>query len=104
MCSSDLEHGVRIALVDRVVLHVADDPDARAGRRVVAASIIDFKTDRPGDGGEADLEGFRERHATQLRTYAGAIGDRYGLDPSRISISLIRVDDRKVVAVSPDGG
>ena len=98
------EHGVRIGLVDRVVLHVADDPDVRSGRRVVAASIIDFKTDRPGDGGEADLDGFRERHATQLRTYAGAIGDRYGLDPSRISISLIRVDDRKVVALSPDGG
>ena len=34
-----------------------------------------------------------------MRTYAAAIRDRYDLDPARIRVSLIRVDDGAVVEV-----
>ena len=98
------KEGVRLGVVDRLVLHLgADTPDeASEVPEVVGASIIDFKTDRPGDGSSSDLDAFRARHRSQMNSYAVAIGDRYGLDPSRIRLSLIRVDDGVVVEV-PQG-
>ena len=93
--------GVRLGVVDRLVLQLAS-PAAATGSEVpevVGASIIDFKTDRPGDGSPGDLEAFRSRHLEQMRTYAAAIRDRYALDPARIRVSLIRVDDGAVVGV-----
>ena len=74
---------------DRVVLPWPTSP-TRAGRRVVAASIIDFKmivvtvARRISTVSTAGV-----RPAPDVR---GRVGDRYGLDSSRISISLIRVD------------
>ncbi|MCP4836747.1 MAG: UvrD-helicase domain-containing protein [Phycisphaera sp.] len=94
------DDGVRIGVVDRLVLHLAATEEATAGPTVIGASIIDFKTDRPGDGSGADHEAFAGRHRDQVRVYASAIGDRYGLDPSRIRVSLIRVDDGAIVDIA----
>ena len=102
-------HGVQTGFIDRLVLHldgpsVAGDPPPK----VVGASIIDFKTDRPdpgvAGGPDAELAGFLERHRGQMNAYRAVIAERYGLDPSRISVSLIRVDDARIVEVPPPEG
>ena len=92
--------GVRLGVVDRLLLRLdAATVGADQGPTVLEASIIDFKTDRPGDGSSADLDGFLDRHRDQMGTYAQAIGERYGLDPARIRVFLLRVDDGAVVEV-----
>ena len=93
------DDGVRIGVVDRLVLQLAAADEATSSPTVIGASIIDFKTDRPGDGSGADHEAFAGRHRDQVRVYASAIGDRYGLDPSRIRVSLVRVDDGAIVDI-----
>ena len=91
--------GVQVGLIDRLVLHLDRQPGSTADGppRVIAASIIDFKTDRPGDGSAVDAEGFLKRHRSQLESYRAGIQARYELDESRIRSSLIRIDDGLVV-------
>ena len=92
--------GVQVGLIDRLVLHLDPVEEGAAGRdscRVMAASIIDFKTDAPGDGSPTDLAAFLERHRPQMESYRQAIEARYDLERSRIRGSLIRVDDGAVV-------
>ena len=100
------DQGVRLGVVDRLVLRLGSEASVAGseGPEVIGASIIDFKTDRPGDGSPADLEAFRSRHRSQMRTYSAAIGERYDLDPAEIRVSLIRVDDGVVVDLPGDLG
>ena len=94
-------HGVQVGLIDRLVLHLDRPPvppvTGSPGPTVIGASIIDFKTDRPGDGSGPDREAFLERHRSQLESYRSGIEHRYGLEGSRIRGSLIRIDDGLVV-------
>jgi len=84
--------GVRIGIIDRLLLRLGPAPEDGIPK-VIGASIIDFKTDRPGDGFEIDQTEFLARHDVQLRVYRAAIQDRYGLDPAKVRVCLIRVDD-----------
>ena len=90
--------GVRLGVLDRLLLQLDSDGSSDMPR-VVGASIIDFKTDRPGDGGSEELEAFRNRHRDQMSIYALAVAERYELDPTRIQGFLVRVDDGVVVEV-----
>jgi hypothetical protein len=92
--------GVRIGIIDRLVLRLG--PAAEDGiPKVIGASIIDFKTDRPGDGSEIDQTEFLARHDDQVKVYRAAIQDRYGLDPGRVRACLIRVDDALEMVIPP---
>ena len=94
---------VRLGIIDRLVLEL----DGNLGEgttsppSIVGASIVDFKTDRPGDGSSIDLAAFLEGHREQLEAYRAAIAARYRLDPARIRVSLIRVVDARVVDLPP---
>ena len=44
---------------------------------------------------------FLDRHEGQMNDYRAVVAARYGLDPTRISVSLIRVEDAAVVEVPP---
>lgn len=96
--------GVQTGFIDRLVLRLDRDPVAGPVKdgsppSVVGASIIDFKTDRPDPGAADDLGDFLDRHRHQMGDYRSVIAGRYDLDPSRISVSLIRVEDAQVVEV-----
>ena len=96
--------GVQTGFIDRLVLHLDREPGVGTDDHspsVIGASIIDFKTDRPEADSDDDIEGFLERHRGQMNDYRAVIAERYGLDPSRISVSLIRVEDARVVEVPP---
>ena len=64
---------------------------------MTGASIIEFKTDRPGDGSDADRRRFLDRHREQLEVYRSLIARRYDLDPTRIPVRLIRLGDALVM-------
>jgi hypothetical protein len=94
------ERGVQSGFIDRLVLHLDATPSEGASPpTVVGATIIDFKTDRPDAGSPTDLPDFLDRHRDQMSSYRAVISERYGLEPSRIGVSLIRVDDGAIVHV-----
>lgn len=90
---------IRIGVVDRLVLSI--EPVDGGAVRILEASIVDFKTDRPGDGSDTDLMAFLDRHRVQLEAYRSLIGRRYGLDSDRIRTSLVRVGDAAIVDLTP---
>ncbi len=94
---------LRLGIIDRLVLELDGDPSegATSPPSIVGAAIVDFKTDRPGDGRDADLAAFLEGHREQLEAYREAIAARYRLDPARIRVSLIRIADARVVDLPP---
>jgi ATP-dependent exoDNAse (exonuclease V) beta subunit len=64
--------------IDRLVL-------VKQSGQVVAADILDFKTDAPLPVSASRLSGYRE----QLRLYRRAVGHLYGLPPDRIGARLV---------------
>ncbi len=94
--------GVQTGFIDRLVLHLDAEPGPGSTPNVVGASIVDFKTDRPDPAAADDLAAFLDRHRGQMNDYRAVIAARYGLEPTRISVSLIRVDDAAVVPVPAD--
>ena len=87
--------GLALGIIDRLLLDVGETSDGRS--RVTGASIIEFKTDRPGDGSDADRRRFLDRHREQLEVYRSLIARRYDLDPTRIPVRLIRLGDALVM-------
>jgi len=98
------DRGVQSGFIDRLVLHLDREPGTGDGPddgppAVVGATVIDFKTDGPEPESPTDVSDFLDRHRDQMASYRAVIASRYGLDPSRIGVSLIRVDDAMVVEV-----
>jgi ATP-dependent exoDNAse (exonuclease V) beta subunit len=73
------------ASIDRLIL--THDTEGR----VIAAHIIDFKTNRPGprDGFKSYDEWLLTHYAPQMREYGELIQSAFGLPSSSISLSLI---------------
>jgi len=69
-----------VGRIDRLVV-------ARSAGRVIAAEIIDFKT----DGGSEPDEGLRDRYAPQLRTYRAAVATMLGVAPEHVKCALALV-------------
>ena len=67
--------------IDRLVL-------TRREGQVVAAEILDFKSDALAEG---ELEARVEHYRPQLEAYAGLVADRYELEPSAIERRLLFV-------------
>ncbi len=94
------DRGVQTGFIDRLVLHLDVAPSEGAPPpTVVGASVLDFKTDRPDAGSPTDLPDFLDRHRDQMASYRSVVAERYGLEPTRIGVSLIRVDDGAIVHV-----
>lgn len=72
--------------IDRLVLLYHGD-------QLVAADIIDFKTD-------TDLAAAKEKHSEQLLAYRDAVGTSFTLPPDRIAARLLMVTDGSVVAIA----
>lgn len=83
-----LLHGV----MDRLVL-------GSAGSQVVAAEVIDFKTDRCRPDDSSRLRMLVDIYRPQLVSYRDAVSSMYSLAPEAIRMTLIFVDALKVVEV-----
>jgi len=75
--------------VDRLVL-------GRRDGQVVAAEILDFKSDALAEG---ELEARVEHYRPQLEAYAALVAERYGLAPAGITRSLLFVRSGEVCTV-----
>ena len=67
--------------IDRLVLVYADEV-------LVAAEVIDFKTDRISEGDSAAIEGRVAYYRGQLDSYRWAVGRVYGLETDCINCRL----------------
>lgn len=87
-----IERGV----IDR--LHLARGPEG-----VIAAEIIDWKTDAapedPAIPAEAFAELLADRYSAQFAAYRAAVSELFSLDPSRITTTLVHVPSGTVVPV-----
>ena len=79
-------------VIDRLVISYRDG-------RPVGAEIIDFKTDRTGEG-RAPLERLTAHYAGQLRAYAGAVAEMYDLPVEQCTAALVFLDAERVVPVA----
>lgn len=67
--------------IDRLVL-------LKQGEQLVAAEVIDFKTDRVDPHDEPAVRSRIAHYRGQLVSYGAAVGHTYGLSPDRISLQL----------------
>ena len=85
----DIQEG----FIDRLVLIERDG-------QVVAAEVLDFKTDRIEAGDAAELDERVEHYRPQIEAYCGVVRERYGLGESDISGKLLFLESgiaRRVV-------
>lgn len=83
-------------IIDRLVLHWRD-------RVVVAAHIIDYKTDRVGpEAGAGVLEQRIDQYRPQLLTYRAAVADLYQLPPAAVRCSLAFLEIGQVIDLGHD--
>ncbi len=75
--------GLLSGSIDRLVLLVR-------GGRVLAADVLDFKTDRLS--GPDELDGRVQFYRPQIAAYRRAVGQLYQLDPEQIASRLVFVD------------
>ncbi len=78
--------------IDRLVL-------AFSGKKVVAADILDFKTDRCFGDKQQWLNARRDHYAPQLAAYRTAVQHCFRLSPDKISARLLMVDVDAVLEV-----
>ena len=78
--------------VDRLVL-------MRRGDHLLAADIIDFKSDQIGD--EKTLGSRVDHYRPQINAYRTAIAQMYRLDPRRVSTRLAFTTPQRVVNIAP---
>jgi ATP-dependent helicase/nuclease subunit A len=76
--------------IDRLVL-------LKSGGRVVAADIVDFKTDRLVGPRDQWLEARRTHYAPQLQEYRAAVSHSFGLEQKQISARLLLLEAGTVV-------
>jgi len=69
-------------IIDRLVLRREQD-------KLVAADIIDFKTDAIGAGDDLQLQERVDYHRPQLETYRRAVAHTFGLAPAQITARLL---------------
>ncbi len=69
-----------------------------ADGRVLAADVIDFKTDRAGDAGQLDER--VEYYRPQLMAYRRAVERLYGLEPEAVVGRLVFLEPGVVRTVS----
>ena len=79
--------------IDRLVL-------LRDGDSLVAAEVIDFKTDLIDAQNEVELRMRVEYYRGQLNAYATAVARTYGLTQDCISLQLVFVSRGTIVDVS----
>jgi len=83
--------GLRQGAIDRIVLHGTPGNWTRI-------EIFDFKTDSPlGDASPEWVKSRADHHRPQLDAYRDAMAAEYGVDPSKISISIVLLAAAKVV-------
>lgn len=83
-------------IIDRLVLHWRDGG-------VIAAHVVDYKTDRVGpEVGAGVLEQRIAQYRPQLRTYRAAVADLYRLPPAAVRCSLAFLEIGQVVEIGPD--
>ena len=63
------------------------------GNQLVAADVIDFKTDRVDTSNEAEVASTIENYRPQLDAYRSAVHAIYGLPKKRIATRLLLVGD-----------
>ncbi|MBW3543719.1 MAG: PD-(D/E)XK nuclease family protein, partial [Planctomycetes bacterium] len=78
--------------IDRLVLMYA-------GNELLAADIIDFKTDALPAGNDKALDERVEHYRGQLEAYIPAVQQVYGLERDRISARLLMLSDGSVATV-----
>ncbi len=85
--------GLRQGAIDRIVLHGTPGNWTRI-------EIFDFKTDSPLGGASAEwVKSRADHHRPQLEAYRDAMAAEYGVDPSKISISIVLLAAAKVVSL-----
>ena len=84
---------IQEGFIDRLVLI------EREGR-VVAAEVLDFKTDKIESGDEAQLEERKAHYEPQIAAYCDAVSERYGLAASDVVGKLVFLSVGVVVSVN----
>ncbi len=88
--------------VDRLLLYYRADKvsgDQVTADAVIAADILDFKTDAVEPGEAVDLR--VEYYRPQMEAYRRAVGEVFRLDARRISARLLFVEPGVIVALEP---
>jgi len=70
--------------------------------RVVAAELLDYKTDAIPPGDEEGLLQLADEYKPQLETYRGALAKMFGLSLSQVKASLVFLYPGRVVELSPE--
>ncbi len=92
-----VQHGeLMTGFIDRLVL-------MHDGNQVMAAEVIDFKTDRLDPHDEPGIQSRVDYYRSQLLDYGAAVSQTYDLSPDRISLKLAFVQAGLVRAVSTTG-
>jgi len=76
------ENGILTGSMDRLVI-------VRSGGKIVAADVLDFKTDEIAAGDAAALPAKVDFYRPQIEAYREAAGKLLGLDPGLISARLV---------------
>lgn len=79
-------------VIDRLVL-------IRQGGRVIAADIIDYKTDRLEAADESAIGQRVEHYAPQLRAYAAAVARMFRIPPDQVRAALVFLSADHVVFI-----
>jgi ATP-dependent helicase/nuclease subunit A len=86
-------------VIDRLVLLRAPADGQKRPGRVVAAEVLDFKTDEVADF--AALEARAAVYDPQLEAYRDAVAGLYGLEPARVGGGLLFLAAGRLVEGSP---
>ena len=86
---SEIQEG----FIDRLVLIKEED-------QVVAAEVLDFKTDKIESGNQAQLEERKAHYQPQIAAYRDAVRERYGLAASEVTGKLVFLDIGVVAPVN----
>ena len=57
--------------------------------QVVAAEVLDFKTDKIESGNQAQLEERKAHYQPQIAAYCDAVSERHGLATSKVTGKLV---------------
>jgi len=84
-------------IIDRLVLVRSGSIDAPGP--VLAAHILDYKTDFLPPGDETALGHRTERYRSQLHAYRDAVAAMYGIPPERVRLTLLFLEPGRTVEV-----
>ena len=84
---------IQEGFIDRLVLIEEEG-------QVVAAEVLDFKTDKIESGDEAQLEERKAHYQPQIAAYCDAVSERYGLAASEVTGKLVFLSIGVVASVN----